>query len=80
MRDQRSFAEVRGELHLGQPKTQSGARPVALPGFVREAPSEHLSLFPTAPPASSTAPEAVLCAARCSGRVSGARDEARGHR
>ena len=49
VRIRRSFAEVRGELHLGRPKTQAGARSVALPAFIREALSEHLSEFPSAP-------------------------------
>jgi integrase len=47
IRIRRAFAEVRGKLELGRLKTDAGARPVALPGFVREALSAHLSEFPS---------------------------------
>lgn len=58
VRIRRSFAEVRGELHLGRPKTRAGTRSVALPAFVREALSEHLSEKHGAPHAFLfTAPE-----------------------
>ncbi|MBA2313579.1 MAG: tyrosine-type recombinase/integrase [Actinobacteria bacterium] len=49
VRIRRAFAEVRGELLLGRPKTKAGARAVALPNFVREALSAHLSEFPSSP-------------------------------
>jgi integrase len=42
-----AYAEVGGKLVLGEPKTETSRRAVALPGFVRDELARHIEQFPT---------------------------------
>ena len=57
IRIDRTLSEVRGQLHLGQPKTRAARRTLILPEWLADALDEHLATWPPTDGLIFTAPE-----------------------